>query len=108
MRSFLGLVNHCGRFIPKQSAIAEPLRRFTSSICTWTWGKEQDGAFKLLLKDALASSQNMAYFSQEADTQVKDNCGCQSSRTWSDLGSRASGLARSFMCPVWERILNDK
>lgn len=69
VRSFLGLVNYCGRFIPNLATIAEPLRRLTRSTCTWSWGKEQEAAFKAL-KLALASSQTMAYYSQEADTQV--------------------------------------
>ncbi len=69
VRSFLGLVNYCGRFIPNLATIAEPLRRLTRSTCTWSWGKEQEAAFKAL-KVALASSQTMAYYSQEADTQV--------------------------------------
>ena len=38
VRSFLGLVNYCGRFIPDLVTISEPLRKLTRKSTTFTWG----------------------------------------------------------------------
>ena len=69
VRSFLGLVNYCGRFIPNLAMTSEPLRRLKRHSCKWTWGSEQEMAF-VELKKQLASSHVMAYFSQDAETQA--------------------------------------
>ena len=53
VRSFLGLVNYCGRFIPNLATTSEPLRRLTRQSCKWTWGSEQEMAF-VELKEQLA------------------------------------------------------
>ena len=42
VRSFLGLVNYCGRFIPNLATTSEPLRRLMRQPCKWTWGSEQE------------------------------------------------------------------
>ncbi len=36
VRSFFGLFNYCGRFIPNLTTTAEPLRRLTRQSCKWT------------------------------------------------------------------------
>lgn len=69
VRSFLGLVNYCGRFISNFATTSEPLRRLTRQSCKWIWGSEQERAF-VELKRQLASSQAMAYFKQDAETHV--------------------------------------
>ena len=38
VRSFLGLVNYCGRFIPDLATISEPLRKLTQKSIMFTWG----------------------------------------------------------------------
>ena len=40
-RSFLGLVNYCGRFIPDLATVSEPLRRLTKSGTPFVFGGEQ-------------------------------------------------------------------
>ena len=52
-RSFLGLVNYCGRFIPDLATISEPLRRLTKSGMPFMFGKEQKEAFEELKKRLL-------------------------------------------------------
>uniref|UniRef100_A0A3P9MCB8 Gypsy retrotransposon integrase-like protein 1 n=1 Tax=Oryzias latipes TaxID=8090 RepID=A0A3P9MCB8_ORYLA len=69
VRSFLGLVNYCGRFIPDLATTSEPLRKLTRQSYKWTWGSEQESAF-VELKRQLTSSHVMAYFRQEAETHV--------------------------------------
>ena len=48
VRSFLGLVNYCARFIPNFATIAEPLRKLTRSDAEWAWGNAQQDAFHRL------------------------------------------------------------
>ena len=39
VRSFLGLMNYCARFIPNFATLAEPLRMLTRGDTEWVWGK---------------------------------------------------------------------
>lgn len=68
-RSFLGLVNYCGRFIPDLATISEPLRRLTKAGVPFVFGKEQKGAFKEL-KKRLSSAETLGYFDKDAPTQI--------------------------------------
>ena len=45
-RSFLGLVNYCGRFIPDLATISEPLRRLTKARTPFAFGRRQKEAFE--------------------------------------------------------------
>ncbi|XP_059209654.1 uncharacterized protein K02A2.6 [Centropristis striata] len=120
VRSFLGLVNYCGRFIPNLATTSEPLRRLTRQSCKWTWGSEQETAF-LELKRQLASSHVMAYSKQDAETHVvvdaspvglgailsqKQNDGAYkpvyyASRALSDVERRYSQTEREALAIVW-------
>ena len=50
IRSFLGLVNFCARFIPDMATLTEPLRRLTMQGVKFNWGAEHDDAFNTLKK----------------------------------------------------------
>ena len=69
VRSFLGLVNYCGRYINNLSTIEEPLRRLTRKNVIWQWGNEQECSFQEL-KKRLTCATSMAYFNPTAHTQV--------------------------------------
>ena len=68
-RSFLGLVNYCGRFIPDLATISEPLRRLTKAGTPFVCGIEQKEAFAEL-KKRLTNSETLGYFDKDAPTQV--------------------------------------
>ena len=68
-RSFLGLVNYCGRFIPDLATISEPLRRLTKAGVPFVFGKEQKEAFEEL-KKRLASAEKLGYFDKDAAMQI--------------------------------------
>ena len=68
-RSFLGLVNYCGRFIPDLATISEPLRHLTKAGTPFVFGKEQKEAF-VELKKHLSNSETLGYFDKDAPTQV--------------------------------------
>ena len=68
-RSFLGLVNYCGRFIPDLATISEPLTRLTKAGTPFVFGEEQNQAFAEL-KKRLTNSETLGYFDKDAPTQV--------------------------------------
>ncbi|KXJ04446.1 Transposon Tf2-11 polyprotein [Exaiptasia diaphana] len=70
VRSFLGLVSYCSRFIPNFVSLAEPLRRLTRSDVAWNWGEAEQDAFHRL-RDALSSDCVVAHYKQSADTLLK-------------------------------------
>ena len=68
-RSFLGLINYCGRFIPHLVTVSEPLRRLTKSGTPFVFGGERKTAFQEL-KERLACAETLRYFDKDAPTQV--------------------------------------
>ena len=73
-RSFLGLVNYCGRFIPDLETVSEPLRRLTKSGTPFVFGGEWKKAFQEL-KERLAYAETLGYFDKDAPTQVIADAG---------------------------------
>ena len=85
LRSFLGLVNFVGNFIPDLSTHAEPLLKLIRNPSTrkstkksakkvrkapmFLWGSEQNAAF-LKIKSMMANSETLAYFDPNANTTV--------------------------------------
>ena len=61
VRSFLGMVNYCGRFIPNLTTITQPLRELTKNKTTWEWGPTQEDAFQVT-KTALSADTTLVYF----------------------------------------------
>ena len=55
LKSFLGLLNYYGKFIPKLSTLFA-LHRLLQKKSTWTWGPEQQGVFDCV-KRILTSEQ---------------------------------------------------
>ena len=69
VRSWLGLVNFCGRYICNLATIEEPLRRLTRKNTQWNWGSEQEKAFNDLKRN-LTNSPTMAYFDHMRHTEL--------------------------------------
>lgn len=69
VRSFLGLVNFVGRFIPNLSTITEPLRRLVKKDQRFVWKEEQRKAFKLL-KNRLTEARTLGFYDPAAKTTV--------------------------------------
>ena len=61
MKSFLGLLNYYGKFIPRLSTLLAPLHRLLQKKSTWTWGPEQQGAFDRV-KGILTSDSVLAHY----------------------------------------------
>ena len=69
VRSFLELVNYCGRFIPDLATISEPLRKLTQKSTTFTWGESEEESFQTL-KQKLCDAPVLSYFDKTCHTQV--------------------------------------
>ena len=68
-RSFLGLVNFVGRFLPNLATMSEPLRRVTHKDQVFKWGREQQKAFELI-KNEMSQAQTLAHFDPKLGTRV--------------------------------------
>ena len=69
VRSFLGLVSYCSRFIRDYSTLTDPLRYLTKKHAKWKWTTEHQDAFDKL-KDALTSSEVLAFYNPNAETKL--------------------------------------
>ena len=120
VRSFLGLVNFLGRFIPDLSTVAAPLRELTRSAAEWRWDEPQRNAF-VTLKKRLSQRRTLAYFQQHAETELvvdaspvglgavllqKQSDGMfqpveYASRSLTDVEQRYSQTEREALAVVW-------
>ena len=61
LKSFLGLLNYYGRFIPDLATFLAPLYELLQSTRRWSWGKSQSRAFEQA-KKALTASLLLTHF----------------------------------------------
>ena len=69
LRSFLGLVQYCARFIPSFAIIASPLWDLTKAHVKWKWGISEEDAFQAV-KMQPTQAPVMAFFKQGAETRI--------------------------------------
>ena len=69
VRSFLGSVQFCAKFIPNFATISSPLWDLTGKDVKWKWGLEETKSFQEI-KDRLTRAPVMAYFRQGAETRL--------------------------------------
>ena len=69
VKSFLGLIYFCSKFIKNLAKIAEPLRKLTRKDVNWHWGHEQQNGFETL-RQCLISSEVIASYNQDTETQL--------------------------------------
>ncbi|XP_042072880.1 uncharacterized protein K02A2.6-like [Haplochromis burtoni] len=69
LRSFLGMVNQVGKFIPHLAEKDKALRDLLSKKNAWYWGTDQVRAFKTL-RDALTSPPVLAMYDPNRDIKV--------------------------------------
>ena len=73
-RSFLGLVQFCGRFIQNLSEIAAPLRELIKKDTEFVWTKRQEEAF-LNIKKKLVETEHLTPFKKDAPTILVTDAG---------------------------------
>ena len=69
VKSFLGLVSYCAKFLPNFATLSEPLRRLTRKNEEFVWTQEQQQSFNTL-KETLTSAQVMSYYNPDAETRI--------------------------------------
>ncbi len=69
LRSFLGLVNYCERFIQSLATITAPLRELTMKGAPWTWEHRHQTAFEAIKKE-LAIDCTMTFYNPEHKSLV--------------------------------------
>ena len=61
LRSFLGLVNYYGKFLPNLATVLSPLYLLLQKKQEWTWNSDQEEAFHKV-KELLKSSRVLVHF----------------------------------------------
>ena len=69
VRSFLGIVNFCAKFIPDLATIADPLRKCARANQSFVWTKTEAEAFATI-KNRLRDATALAVFDRTAHTSV--------------------------------------
>ena len=64
LRSFLGLVNYYGKFLPNLATTLSPLYKLLQQTSDWRWGPREKRAFHRL-KKLLLSNKVLTHFSEE-------------------------------------------
>lgn len=69
VRSFLGLVNYVGAFIPDLATSSFPLRELTRNKAEFKWGDEEQTAFDHLIQ-AISKVESLSHFDPKLKTRV--------------------------------------
>lgn len=69
LESYLGVINFYRRFIPHASTLLEPLNYLRRADVPWSWGTEQDKAFKQS-KEELLNSKALVHFDPKLPLSV--------------------------------------
>jgi len=67
LRSFLGMITYCSRFIPNFATIIDPLRSLLKK--DWVWTETHQKSFQQL-KELLLSSETLAYYNPNSYTEI--------------------------------------
>ena len=68
-RSFMGLVNFVGKFVPDLATVSEPIRRLMVKDAAFVWGGEQQEAF-CRIKELMSKSETLAHFDPKHKTKL--------------------------------------
>ncbi|KAL1447852.1 hypothetical protein WDU94_005574 [Cyamophila willieti] len=74
VRSVLGMINYCGRFIPNLASLSSPLRELTKKGKKFMWTKIENDAF-LELKSRLKNHVSNAYFNTNREIHLLVDAG---------------------------------
>jgi len=64
LRSFLGMLNYYGKFLPNLATLLRPLYDLLTSSTTWSWGEAQEQAF-CRAKELLSSAPLLTHYDPE-------------------------------------------
>ena len=69
VRSLMGMLTYCSRFIPDFATVGEPIRRLLRNNVDFVWSTEQDKALQRL-KDCLSNECVLQYFDTSKETEL--------------------------------------
>lgn len=69
VRSFLGLINYVGAFIPDLATISFPLRELTKNKAPFMWGTDEQNSFEKLV-GLISQVVNLSHFNPKLKTRV--------------------------------------
>lgn len=69
VRSFLGLANYMGKFVPNLATMDEPLRNLIRKGSKFHWGDEEEKAFNQI-KHSICNAKCLGFFKPEDETSV--------------------------------------
>ncbi|XP_057312326.1 uncharacterized protein K02A2.6-like [Hydractinia symbiolongicarpus] len=69
LRSFLGMINYCAKFLPNLADLTAPLRVLTKKNVSWEWTNEHQERF-IKLKSMLTSAESLAYYNPGSETEI--------------------------------------
>ena len=69
VRSYIGLVNFIGKFIPNFSTIIAPISSMLSKTAVYIWGEEQEEAFQTVLEE-IRSPRILQHFDPLKETSI--------------------------------------
>ena len=69
VRSLLGLVTYCSRFIPNLATISAPLRELTKENAKWEWTSVHEQAMQQI-RESLSTGSTNAYFDPDKSTHL--------------------------------------
>uniref|UniRef100_A0A7M5XNH5 Endonuclease n=1 Tax=Clytia hemisphaerica TaxID=252671 RepID=A0A7M5XNH5_9CNID len=76
LRSFLGMITYCSKFLPNFATVTEPLRNLLKKKdVPWEWTSVHQSTFDSL-KELLLDSETLAYFDVNAETEISTDASC--------------------------------
>ena len=107
LRSFLGMITYCSRFMPSFASITDPLRKLLKKDHKWEWSNIHQETF-LRLKELLISSQTLSYYNPQAYTEIVTDAspvglGAVIAQQQSDGTIRPISYASRSLTPVEQR-----
>ena len=93
LRTFLGMINYLGKFVPNLSDITAPLREMLEKDCQWYFDKVHERAFNKL-KSIVTSNAVLKYYDPKLDTKVSTDA------SKSGLGASLQQKHGNYWLPV--------
>lgn len=107
LKSFLGLLNYYGKFVPNLATVLAPLHRLLHKSTSWSWSREQQSAFDHV-KELLTSDTVLTHYDQTKPTVLACDAspygvGAVLSHTYPDGSERPIAYASRKLGPAEKR-----